>query len=177
VSDTGIGIDLSQQVDIFGQFQQVQAASGSAGLGLFIAQRIVSAMGGSLNVASVIGQGTTFSFTLFMPIVNASDSAWSAATPQEVEAGVTLPRHLLPRNAILDNQALEELASLALDGRLTDVECWIERHSDEVENAPFVALLSDLLERLDFPGIHALCVAQQEYSSPLRDIRDQGPRQ
>ena len=44
VSDTGIGIDLNQGVDIFGAFQQIQAASGGTGLGLFIAQRILSAL-------------------------------------------------------------------------------------------------------------------------------------
>ncbi|WP_423460209.1 sensor histidine kinase [Ottowia sp. VDI28] len=78
VSDTGIGIDLDQNVDIFGAFQQIQATNGSTGLGLFISQRIVSAMGGSLSVASVPSQGTTFSFALSAPIAAGSASGWFA---------------------------------------------------------------------------------------------------
>ncbi|WP_409516375.1 ATP-binding protein [Comamonas sp.] len=45
VSDTGIGIDLDRGIGIFGAFQQMQEENGSTGLGLFIAQRIVSAIG------------------------------------------------------------------------------------------------------------------------------------
>ncbi|MDT4886240.1 hypothetical protein FQZ97_1225660 [compost metagenome] len=55
-----------------------------------------------------------------------------------------------------EDRALDELASLALQGRVTDIEHWIERHADEAAYAPFLALLVDLLERLDLRGIHAL---------------------
>ena len=57
-----------------------------------------------------------------------------------------------------EDQALDELADLALNGRLTDIERWIERHANKTTHAPFAALLHDLLERFDFPGIHALAL-------------------
>ncbi|MBK6614059.1 HAMP domain-containing sensor histidine kinase [Ottowia sp.] len=158
VSDTGIGIDLNRNADIFGAFQKIQAASGSTGLGLFIAQRIVSAMGGSLSVASIAGQGTTFSFGLSAPIIDASDSGWSGARQREIEPGGPSPRPAVPRHAMPEDRVLDELASLALHGRLTDIERWIERHADEADRAPFVAQLRDLLERFDFDGVHALAL-------------------
>jgi len=164
VSDTGIGIDLSQNVDIFGAFQQIQAASGGAGLGLFIAQRIVSAMGGSLSVDSISGQGTTFSFVLSAPVIGASGSGWYAAAQREVEPRRPSPAPAVPRDAMPDDRALDELAGLALDGRYTDIERWIERYANGAAQAPFAALLRGLLERFDFPGIHAL--ARQDGSLP-----------
>ena len=156
VSDTGMGIDLDQGVDIFDAFQQIQATSGSTGLGLFIAQRIVSAMGGSLSVFSTPGQGTTFSFGLSAPMVDPSDSGWSTAGQRDMESRSPSIAFAVSGNAMPDEQALDKLASLALDGRFTDIEQWIERHADETAHAPFVALLRDLLERFDFPGIHSL---------------------
>lgn len=167
VNDTGIGIDLSQGVDIFGAFQQIQAVNGGTGLGLFIVQRILSAMDGSLSVASVPGQGTTFSFDLPAPVIGASDSAWSALTPRETVPGGPSTRPAVPGHAMPADRALDELASLASHGRLTDIGLWIERHANEAAHAPFIAVLHELLERLDFSGIRALASGGGDHSSAL----------
>ena len=169
VSDTGMGIDLSQGVDIFGAFQRLQAASGSTGLGLFIAQRLVSAMGGSLSVASVSGQGSTFSFVLSAPVIDASGSGWTVAAPRETEPRGPSRQPTASGNVLLDDPALDELAGLALHGRLTDIERWIDRHADEAAHAPFLAQLRELLEQFDFAAIHALALGGQSKAS------DRGP--
>lgn len=174
VSDTGMGIDLTQKVDIFGAFQQIHATSGGTGLGLFIAQRIVSAMGGSLSVASTPGQGSTFSFELYAPIVAESDPDWSdvsqfpsAKSPrpflQVAERGSHARADI---EAHMNDDALDELADLALCGRVTDIEHWIERHIKETIHSPFADLLRDLLDQFDFPGIHALALRGRSHSSP-----------
>jgi hypothetical protein len=50
---------------IFDKFVQVPgAATGGAGLGLAISRLIVEAHGGQISVQSVMGQGSTFTFTL-----------------------------------------------------------------------------------------------------------------
>ena len=66
VSDTGIGIEADQQEKIFSPFHQVfyQDHPGGTGLGLAISQRLVSAMGGRLKVASSPGCGSQFHFSL-----------------------------------------------------------------------------------------------------------------
>ncbi|WP_423460980.1 ATP-binding protein [Ottowia sp. VDI28] len=156
VSDTGIGLDLDQGVDIFGAFQQVQAASGSAGLGLFITQRIVSAMGSSLSVTSVSGEGSSFSFELLTPVIGASSTGWSAFAPPERGSRQPLSDSSLPRNAMPEDQALNELAVLASQGHVTDIEHWIERYAHEAAYAPFIAQLRDLLEQFNFPEIQTL---------------------
>lgn len=68
VSDTGIGIPLSKQEEIFGLFSQVEDSTsrrfGGTGLGLTISRRLVQGMGGELRVTSVLGSGSEFWFVL-----------------------------------------------------------------------------------------------------------------
>jgi signal transduction histidine kinase len=68
VHDTGPGINPSDQVKIFEEFQQADASAtkkkGGTGLGLSIARRIVEMHGGRIWVESTIGQGATFFVTV-----------------------------------------------------------------------------------------------------------------
>ncbi|AYR25900.1 sensor histidine kinase [Herbaspirillum rubrisubalbicans] len=68
IKDTGIGIPAGQLDTIFEKFTQAddseRRARDGAGLGLTIAQRLVTLMGGKLMLQSKQHQGSTFSFTL-----------------------------------------------------------------------------------------------------------------
>jgi PAS domain S-box-containing protein len=68
VSDSGIGISLRDQEQIFNRFQRVgnrlTRSTPGAGLGLYICRAIVEAHGGSIWVDSTLHQGSTFSFSL-----------------------------------------------------------------------------------------------------------------
>ena len=68
VADTGIGIPAQRQTSIFEPFQGTsrsdhRLASG-AGLGLSICKKLIEMMGGSIEVQSQIGAGSTFRFTI-----------------------------------------------------------------------------------------------------------------
>lgn len=71
VRDTGIGIALDQQQQIFGLFEQADATTrrnfGGAGLGLPLSQQLVDLMGGQLGVDSQPGAGALFWFTARLP--------------------------------------------------------------------------------------------------------------
>ena len=69
VRDTGAGIAAESLPFVFDRFYRADAArqrtdEDSSGLGLAIAKAIVEAHGGSIAVASVVGQGTTFTIAL-----------------------------------------------------------------------------------------------------------------
>ena len=68
VSDTGPGIPLEQQDQIFEAFSQADSTTtrrhGGTGLGLAIAKRLVELMGGSLELESAPGEGAHFRFTI-----------------------------------------------------------------------------------------------------------------
>ncbi len=68
VADTGYGIHPGDRPHIFERFYQsnhsLQSKMGGYGLGLSIAKLIVEQHGGTLDVDTVVNEGTTFSFTL-----------------------------------------------------------------------------------------------------------------
>ena len=65
VADCGPGIPAADQGRIFEDFVRLDdAADQGTGLGLPIARRLAQLLGGSLEVTSVVGQGSTFRLTL-----------------------------------------------------------------------------------------------------------------
>jgi signal transduction histidine kinase/CheY-like chemotaxis protein len=68
VSDTGIGIARSDQARIFDEFVQIgnpeRDRGKGLGLGLAIAQRLAAILGSQIEIASVEGRGSRFSFAL-----------------------------------------------------------------------------------------------------------------
>jgi signal transduction histidine kinase len=70
ISDTGIGIEEDQQERVFEGFYRTQAAKATGeigtGLGLSIVKRLVERWGGSIDLQSGQGKGTTF--TIILPI-------------------------------------------------------------------------------------------------------------
>lgn len=73
VSDTGIGIAPDQHERVFERFYQVDGSSrrryGGVGLGLTLVKEVVSSLGGTIELESELGKGSTF--TVALPV-------WSA---------------------------------------------------------------------------------------------------
>lgn len=69
VEDRGIGMSVDQQGHIFGRFEQIVTRHDGSGFGfgLWIANRLVAAMGGQITVSSRPGAGSTF--TVMLPLM------------------------------------------------------------------------------------------------------------
>lgn len=81
VVDTGIGIDPSRLQVIFESFTQadptITSRFGGSGLGVTIAQHLVSAMGGKLRVESTLGSGSRFHFELPFDLVSDTEEQFA----------------------------------------------------------------------------------------------------
>ena len=94
VQDSGIGIAPQHQTHIFSGFSQAEASTtrrfGGSGLGLAICKRLVELMGGHIHIMSALGQGSTFAFTITLPVASVV-----IEVPNVVEVARSLPRHTL----------------------------------------------------------------------------------
>ena len=76
VKDSGIGIPADELPYIFERFYQIKQANapstGGSGIGLALTRELVKLMGGDISVASLLGQGTTF--TVKFPVTRNAPS-------------------------------------------------------------------------------------------------------
>lgn len=92
VKDSGIGIEEQNAAIIFDSFAQADVSTtreyGGTGLGLAISKQLVELMNGAIGVESVLGEGSTFWFTLPLPV--AANPAVRLAKPMECLTGVRI---------------------------------------------------------------------------------------
>ena len=144
VSDTGIGISLEQQAQLFTAFTQADSSTtrkyGGTGLGLSICKRIIDQLGGKISVSSQSGQGSNFTFCLPFEL-----PAGEAETPRRIGLPGSLRTLVVDDNAgareifahIL--QSLDMAYQMAADGPQALTELAAARQAGQ----PFGLLIID----------------------------------
>jgi signal transduction histidine kinase/ActR/RegA family two-component response regulator len=110
VSDTGPGVPQAQIPLIFQEFTQLDASRTrrfeGAGMGLTIVQGLVKLFGGTLDVASTVGEGTTF--TVAIPIISVATAA-PVGVDAQTEPGGARPCVLIVDDNRLVRESLSEM--------------------------------------------------------------------
>lgn len=142
IVDTGIGIEPAEQERIFESFGQNRGEKADGedgtGLGLVISREIATLLGGELALASIPGQGSTF--TVYLPLVYAGPASVPSASGKPVTAAPeTAPDPVLADKMILvvDDDRMSRFALTAI----------LEKQGMQVRNADSGAEALDILSR------------------------------
>ncbi len=160
VSDTGIGIPEKSLSRIFDRYQQAEQDTerhyGGTGLGLDISKQLSQMHGGELIVQSIIGQGSTFSFTLPLATSEQLVETHRLESPERVATifdptavNMTNPSTIL---LIEDEASLRTMMRRALEGvgyMVIDTEDGAQANEMAVGLLPDLILLDVQLPNLD----------------------------
>lgn len=147
VQDSGIGISDAKMKCIFDPFIQADGsmtrAHGGAGLGLSIASRLISRLGGSISVESDEGVGTTFHFTVLAKYPYAIDAKPTMKTsPAPLAVNLSRSRVLL----VEDDEDMQYLGTRFLSEY--GVQCDVARDGEEalekLQQSDFNLVLMDI---------------------------------
>jgi len=98
VADTGVGIPADRLQAIFQRFTQADTSTtrrfGGTGLGVTIVCQLARSMGGTLTAESVVGEGTTFTFTAALPTARGESARTALGQKVAVEVDASDRAHL-----------------------------------------------------------------------------------
>ena len=140
IKDTGIGMSKEYLPTLFEPFSREQNTTtgriGGTGLGMPIVKKMVDLMGGSIEVASELGKGTVFTFTLMHKIADRKFYSQKTEAAETSEMGKFLSgKHVLLAE---DNDLNAEIAVTVLE----ETGIVIERVEDGIQCVNRVAQMS-----------------------------------
>ncbi|CAM3046086.1 sensory box sensor histidine kinase/response regulator [Legionella steigerwaltii] len=119
VIDTGIGIPNELQGKIFDRFFRAipsyKSQHGGYGVGLHVAQKYLSLLGGEIHLESEVGEGSTFHFTLTMKVgYNALNPSYDVAKTKSLQTSpANSPLILLVEDNIISLHMIENVVEQA----------------------------------------------------------------
>ncbi|MDD5297505.1 MAG: CHASE domain-containing protein [Rhodocyclaceae bacterium] len=169
VRDTGIGMSEEEQKRIFAPFEQADGSRtrryGGTGLGLAISKRLAGLMGGDMGVASQLGSGSTFWFTVRLargePSTGTPDGVQSAE--EQIRACYSGARVLLVEDEPVNQEVSRELLKEA--GLTVDLAEDGAEAVDKATTGNYDLVLMDIR----MPKVDGLEAAQRIHRIPGRE--------
>jgi PAS domain S-box-containing protein len=174
VKDSGIGMSRDTLQSLFQNFQQADSSIsrkfGGTGLGLAISSKLATLMGGSIDVESTLGEGSTFTLNLHLP-----KSTLSHMDESEKNSSFELLAQEFPHRILLveDNKMNQKIAQMMLKKLGYDCELAVDGEDAiakvDHHNNQFTLIFMDMqMPKID--GITATKTLVEKYQSNLPPI-------
>jgi len=153
VEDSGIGIDEKTLQTIFHPYERgnshIAQAKGGFGIGLSISNQLVELHGGTILVASTVGEGSVFSFTL--PLATASkdlqEESLLPIVEESKEVAVTTTEAVKNSKEKMNGEAKPKL--LIVDDDRMNLNVFIHLFETEDYDITIVTSAEDALKQLE----------------------------
>ncbi|MCM1983583.1 ATP-binding protein [Lyngbya confervoides] len=172
VEDTGVGIAPEDLPRLFQSFEQVGDRSRQdqgTGLGLVISQKIVEMMGGQIQVQSLPGQGSIFSFEVCLPrlLSTSAPTAIASAHPAHIVGYEGKTRHILVIDDCRENRVIFQDWLESLGFHVTMAENGPEGLAEIQRQPPDLVILDLAMPVMD--GL--VCLKQIRQDPKLQDLK------
>ncbi|MFD2177505.1 PAS domain-containing hybrid sensor histidine kinase/response regulator [Veronia pacifica] len=175
ISDSGIGISPESLPTIFEEFSTAENArhykNDSTGLGLFICKQLITLMGGTIDISSAPGIGTTVRFEVSLPTSSqfnvAKEQVPRPLIHQTLHQRINKDLRLLVAEDNVANQLVIS-SMLELDNLKADIVNNGAEAITAVKNADYDIILMDI----SMPGVNGIEATQniRKMESPKSDV-------
>jgi len=168
VVDTGIGMSSKEISNLFQDFTQADASItrefGGTGLGLTIAKRLATLMGGSLTVTSKKGEGSTFVFMM------KSEMIIHSSTEKKIVSNNLVPDWSSKKILIAEDNRINQKIICAMLAPTHAISCCVNNGKEAVEIAfefaPDIVLMDIQMPEMD--GITAsIELRHRQFNKPI----------
>jgi len=169
IKDTGEGISKKKQGTIFQSFTQGSATInrkfGGTGLGLSIVKNLLDLVGSKIELESVLGQGSTFSFTMAYKIIEKDANAADHVTSYDIDYAALENKHIL---VVEDNKINQMITRKILEKN--SITCEVADNGEMAVDMVLKNRYDLILMDIHMPGITGI-----EATEKIREFNTQIP--